>query len=161
MRAVRKCCICCYPRLWSKKVDDGFASEATVPWNDNILLDWGLGSKWVNQSRKVQLLQSLEVSHVSQSLSEIIGARWCPMVPDLRCLATATTVTMSSTWRIQLLRWRPRARPTGGNEESLGHLGTSGNDEILSIHKGLHKILHNIILYKALNSIKLNRRSFV
>lgn len=30
MRAVRKCCICCYPRLWSKKVDDGFASEATV-----------------------------------------------------------------------------------------------------------------------------------
>ena len=122
MRAVRKCCICCYPRLWSKKVDDGFASEATVPWNDNILrvLDWGLGS---NRAERFDFsLWKFPKVFLSSLVPD--GARWCQMVPDvhLRCLATATTVTMSSTWRIQLLRWRPRARPTGGNEESLGHL---------------------------------------
>ena len=133
MRAVRKCCICCYPRLWSKKVDDGFASEATVPWNDNILrvLDWGLGS---NRAERFDFsLWKFPKVFLSSLVPD--GARWCQMVPDgARCASEVfghghdghdeldlEDPTPSLETQSQTYRWE------------RGILGTSGNDEILSI----------------------------
>ena len=152
MRAVRKCCICCYPRLWSKKVDDGFASEATVPWNDNILrvLDWGLGS---NRAERFDFsLWKFPKVFLSSLVPD--GARWCQM-----CIWGVWPRPRRSRW----------ARPGGSNSfvgdpEPDLQVGTRNPWDIWKwwdTFNILHKILHNIILYKALNNIKLNRRSLV
>ena len=146
-------------------------SYGALEWQ--YLASVGLGSG-VKQSRKVRL-QSLEVS---QSLSELIGARWCQMVPD--GARWCQMVPDGARW-CQMCIWgvwpRPRrsrwARPGGSNSfvgdpEPDLQVGTRNPWDIWKwwdtfniLHKILHKILHNIILYKALNNIKLNRRSLV